>query len=176
MKKLNLGCGTDIRIDCINLDSIALPGVDIVHDLERLPLPFKSEYFNRIYCFNVLEHLDYIPVIREIHRILKKDGTVNIRIPHFTSRFSHVDPTHKKMFSFETFYFFTKCSRFGREYYFDFIFERVLFSRITFNNKIPYNWYLESIINLNDKAKTIYEATFLSRLFPAVDIEIILQK
>ena len=37
--KLHLGCGTDIRAGWVNLDCAKLPGVDIVHDLNVLPLP-----------------------------------------------------------------------------------------------------------------------------------------
>lgn len=35
MKKLNLGLGTDIREGWINLDRSALPGVNVVHDIEQ---------------------------------------------------------------------------------------------------------------------------------------------
>lgn len=176
MKKLNLGCGKDIKSDCINLDCASLPGVDKIHNIENLPLPFKKNDFDVIYCFNILEHIDYIPVMRDIHRILKDNGILHIRVPHFTSRANYMDPTHKKRFSFETFYFFTKNFRYGREYYFDFIFERVVLSKIYFNKRLPYNLFAEPLVNISDRTKTIYEATFLSRLFPAVDLEVILQK
>jgi predicted SAM-dependent methyltransferase len=57
MKRLNLGCGTDIRAGWINLDRSALPGVDVAHDLEQLPLPFPSESFDYVLCEDVLEHV-----------------------------------------------------------------------------------------------------------------------
>lgn len=71
-KKLNVGCGRDIKADCVNLDCINFPGVDIVHDLNKVPLPFKDEEFEEVLCYDVLEHLEYIPVMRELQRILKK--------------------------------------------------------------------------------------------------------
>ena len=40
MKRLNLGSGTDIRKDWVNLDTAALEVVDVVHDINKLPLPF----------------------------------------------------------------------------------------------------------------------------------------
>ena len=40
MKKLNLGCGNDIRQGYINLDVAELDGVDVVWDVNKLPLPF----------------------------------------------------------------------------------------------------------------------------------------
>lgn len=33
MKRLNLGCGRDIKKGWINLDILKLPGVDVVYDL-----------------------------------------------------------------------------------------------------------------------------------------------
>ncbi|HCD53350.1 MAG TPA: hypothetical protein DEQ34_12945, partial [Balneolaceae bacterium] len=96
--KLNLGCGNDIREGWVNLDIAPLPGVDVVHNLEELPLPFEDEEFDHIRAQDILEHLEYIPLLKEIHRILKPGGTISIRVPHFTSRYNFNDPTHKKMF------------------------------------------------------------------------------
>lgn len=67
--RLNLGCGTDIRRGFVNLDHCDLPGVDVVHDLQKLPLPFEDSSFELIICRDILEHLDYIPLLEEIHRI-----------------------------------------------------------------------------------------------------------
>jgi len=54
-KNLNLGCGADIRPDCVNLDRASLPGVDVVHDMSQLPLPFSADRFSHIVCQDVLE-------------------------------------------------------------------------------------------------------------------------
>lgn len=107
-KKLNLGCGRDIRRGWVNLDKAKLPGIDIVHDVESLPLPFGDEEFDFVLCRDIFEHVEYIPVLRDIHRILKKGGVVKIRVPHFTSRRNFHDPTHKKQFSIKTFDFFSE--------------------------------------------------------------------
>ena len=66
--RLNVGCGTDVRPDWVNLDIAPLPGVDVVHDLNDLPLPFEDERFAEIECRDVLEHLDYTRLLRELHR------------------------------------------------------------------------------------------------------------
>ncbi len=178
LKKLNVGCGTEIRGGWINLDSVKLPGVDIVHDIETFPLPFDEETFDIILCRDVLEHVEYVPVLRELHRILKKGGAINIRVPHFTSRRNYDDPTHKKMFSIRTFEYFIKNSRVSRDYYFDFHFNKIAFTKITFEKKFYfYNYLIEIIINAGNKTKeTLYEATFLSRLFPAESILVKLVK
>jgi SAM-dependent methyltransferase len=177
MKKLNLGCGTDIRRGWVNLDISALDGVDVVHDLNDLPLPFGTEEFDYILCKDVLEHLEYIPLLRELHRILRSGGILEISVPHFTSQDNFIDPTHKKLFSFQTFTFFAAGSRFGRDYYFDFHFAKILSSRITFHKGIFfYNYLVEPLVNLGTPAKKLFEATFLSRLFPAFNILVKMEK
>lgn len=45
MKKLNLGCGKDIKAGYVNLDIVKLDGVYVVWDVNKLPLPFKKEEF-----------------------------------------------------------------------------------------------------------------------------------
>src|SRR3989339_1317786 len=125
VKKLNLGCGNDIKQGWVNLDSAKLPGVNVVRNIEELPLPFGDGEFDEILANDILEHVEYVPVLKDIHRILKKGGKLTIRVPHFTSKTNFIDPTHKKRFSIETFDFFvsgTKRYR-KRPYYFDFAFE-----------------------------------------------------
>ena len=80
MKKLNLGCGRDIKKSnkeeiWINLDQFKLKGVDVAHNLDKTPWPFKSNYFDEIYARDVIEHLkDLFKTMKEIHRISKKNG------------------------------------------------------------------------------------------------------
>ncbi len=63
--KLNMGCGKDILRGYINVDLRPLPGIDVAHDLNRFPYPFKDNTFDEIYCNNILEHLDDIVRIME---------------------------------------------------------------------------------------------------------------
>jgi SAM-dependent methyltransferase len=171
MKRLNLGCGNDIRQGWVNLDSADLPGVDVVHDIEKVPLPFKNDEFDEIECQNVLEHVEYIRVLRDLYRILKRGGTLKIRVPHYTSFNNYVDPTHKKRFSIRTFEFFIQRSKFCREYYFDFHFSGISYSRIVFQKKyFPFNFLVEYIVNMSSSTQILYESSFLSRLFPAMDV------
>ena len=178
-ERLNLGCGTDIRSGWVNLDVAALPGVDVVHDLDELPLPFEDASFDAIAAKDVLEHLDWIPVLRELHRILRPGGRVAVMSPHFTSPAVWVDPTHRAAFSIQTFEFFARDGRFGgRDYYFDFSFERIERQRITFHRyrAQPWNYLVEPLVNRSRAAQTYYEETFLARLFPASNVEVTLVK
>jgi SAM-dependent methyltransferase len=177
MKKLNLGCGTDIRNGWVNLDIAELPGVDVVHDINKLPLPFGEDEFDYILCNDILEHLDYIPIMKELHRILRTDGVLEIKVPHFTSRICVMDPTHKHSFSIRTFEFFVKDSQFKRDYYFDFHFSALVCSKIDFKKGILfYNYVVEPIINCSDNFKNLFEATFLARIFPAECVIVKLKK
>jgi len=177
MKRLNLGCGTDIRGGWVNLDVAPLKGVDVVHDLNMLPLPFENDEFDYILCKDILEHFEYLPLLRELHRILKRGGIMEICVPHFTSQDNFIDPTHKKLFSFQTFSFFVTDAKFKRDYYFDFHFSKILSSRITFHKGFFfYNYLVEPLVNLGAPAKKLFEATVLSRLFPAYNILVKIEK
>jgi SAM-dependent methyltransferase len=168
--KLNLGCGLDIKNGWINVDRVALPGVDVVHDLEVLPLPFPDDHFEYILCQDVLEHLDFVNVLRDVWRILKTGGVVHIRVPHFTSPNAYSDPTHKKLFTSDTFRFFVPGER---SYYFDFLFCTLQNLRIEFGPKAfkPISW----MVNRSDRMQQFYEASPL-RIFPAANIEVDLIK
>lgn len=178
MKKLNVGCGNDIRKGWVNLDIAKLAGVDIVHDIQKIPWPIKNNTFDEIECSDILEHVDYIPILKEMHRIIKKGGILRIKVPHFTSRNNFIDPTHKKMFSIKTFEFFVKDSQFNRDYYFDFSYSKLNKRRITFEKHISvcYNYLVQPLINIHPNLIIYYEATFLRNLFPAENIIIELQK
>ncbi len=179
--RLNLGCGTNILKNWVNLDIAKLPGVDVVHDITKLPLPFEAGSVDEILCQDVLEHMDYIPVLKDIHRILKPGGKVTIRVPHFTSKHNFIDPTHKKMFSINTFDFFVKGSseQGDRGYYFDFAFtasekNKILFER----DSIVFilNPLMEKIVNSSPSVQRVFESTGWSRFFPAGNILVTLVK
>jgi ubiquinone/menaquinone biosynthesis C-methylase UbiE len=178
MKRLNVGCGLNIKKDWINLDLHKLNGVDVVHDIEKVPWPFENDYFDEIECFHVLEHVEYIPILEETYRILKKNGVIRIAVPHFTSPFSFIDPTHKKLFSIRTFEFFIKDSAFKRNYYFHFAYDNMVSRKINFEKKLQYfyNYIVSPIINIHPKIMMLYEATFLRSLFPAESITVVLKK
>ena len=177
-KRLNLGCGRNIKKDCINLDSTNLPGVDIVHDVEKLPLPFGDQEFDEIICENILEHIEYIPVLKDLHRILKSGGSLKIRVPHFTSRNNYVDPTHKKCFSINTFDFFIADSYHRKDYHFDFHFSKIASRKIKFYKKGIFwpNRMVKPLINLGPRIQWWYESTYMCRLIPANDIVVELTK
>ena len=67
-KTLELGCGRNKHPDAVGIDRIRLPGVDVVHDLNRFPYPFPENTFSTVYATHVIEHLDsIIAVMEELH-------------------------------------------------------------------------------------------------------------
>ena len=112
MKKtvLNLGCGTtriphSIGVDVVKIDSY----VDIVHDLNRIPYPFKSNSVDEIHIYHTLEHLsEPLKKIEECYRILKIGGKLFIRVPHFSSMGAFSDITHVRPFGYTSFDVFEK--------------------------------------------------------------------
>lgn len=119
-RKLNLGCGKDIRPKedgWINMDLVALPGVDVVWDVKKIPWPFEDNAFDMVYCSHFLEHIPHyiglaedglVAVMKEIYRILKPDGILEIYVPYYLHKNSVKDPTHCRFFDIETFDYFTK--------------------------------------------------------------------
>jgi len=104
---IELGCGQKKKSDRITIDKIDLPHVDIVADIEN-GLPFLPDNsVDGIYCRSVLEHIEnFENLMREIVRVLKKQGKAYVFVPHFSNPYYHSDYTHKRFFGLYTFYYF----------------------------------------------------------------------
>jgi predicted SAM-dependent methyltransferase len=176
--KLNLGCGTDIKIGYTNVDKYSYDGVDKIIDIEK-EMPFYEDSFIEIIAQDIIEHTtNPEKVIIECARILKKDGKLYIRVPHFTFRNSFDDITHKKQFSITTFNNFVKKinqPKQGELYGFR-VFKDIT-RKIGFEKRPVFFWnyILEWFVNINDFTQNFYERTPL-RIFPATNIEVILIK
>ena len=97
LSKLNIGCGKFKKEGYTNVDGYANFRPDVLHDLDVIPYPFKDNSFDLIEADHVLEHLNQpFHVLRELYRISKDNGTIVIRVPHFSRGFSH--PEHRNGF------------------------------------------------------------------------------
>lgn len=104
---LDFGCGTYKVSRAIGTDIRRLPGVDVVHDLARVPYPFASNCADEIHLSHVLEHLaNPVAVLEEIWRITKPGAEILIRVPHYSGPYAWKDPTHLRCFSTESFDYF----------------------------------------------------------------------
>jgi SAM-dependent methyltransferase len=101
-KCLEIGCGTHpkvpvegnyfLDISTRAVESLKKLGAHAeVSDLCR-KLPYKAEYFDFVSAFELLEHLpNDCEVIKELHRVLKKDGICAISVPLHQSWFNKYD-------------------------------------------------------------------------------------
>ncbi|RKY19919.1 MAG: hypothetical protein DRQ55_09290 [Planctomycetota bacterium] len=106
-RMLEVGCGTHKTPGAVGLDLLALPGVDIVHDMESMPWPVEGASFDEVRCLHVLEHVaDICGVMDELHRVTKPGGRVHIVVPYFARYSSFKDPTHRRFCTFESFNYF----------------------------------------------------------------------
>ncbi|MDF5735824.1 MULTISPECIES: class I SAM-dependent methyltransferase [unclassified Nostoc] len=108
MKKLAVGCGHRVsEINLVRLDLSSQVETDVIWDLNKVPYPFENSSFSEIECFDVIEHLDAIPIVlEEFHRILTPNGILKITTPHFSCANSYIDPTHKWHLSYCSFDYF----------------------------------------------------------------------
>ncbi|MBS3083584.1 class I SAM-dependent methyltransferase [Candidatus Pacearchaeota archaeon] len=163
MRKLNIGCGNDIKKDYVNIDFVKQPGIDVTHNLEKFPWPFSSNTFDEIYSSHFLEHVsDLQKTMQEITRISKPKGRVVIRVPHFSCGVSYRDPTHKRLFSYFTFDYFTDECWYVQPK-FKIIKRRLNFTRQSFTSL---NKFVNPIININPG---IYER-FLCWILPCAEV------
>ncbi|MDO8619196.1 MAG: methyltransferase domain-containing protein [Candidatus Daviesbacteria bacterium] len=79
--KTNNIYGIDISSSAINLAQKRLPqGHFQVASVEKLP--FKDDFFEAVFCLEVLEHIDDpITALQEVKRVLTKEGKCYILIP-----------------------------------------------------------------------------------------------
>ena len=112
LKKLNLGCGRFKKEGYVNVDFCNETFPDVLHDLNKFPYPFPDNSFDVIEADHVLEHLnDPFGAMKELHRILKPGGALEIRVPHFSRGFTH--PDHKRGFDVSFPYYFNPSFRGG---------------------------------------------------------------
>ena len=113
--KLDIGCGKLKHPGYIGID-IQDCGQEIIRDLENQCLPFDSDSVDEILAHSFLEHVHNIWfILDECWRVLKKDGTINIIVPHGLS----IAPDHYRYFNEKFFnhymtegpkeYSFSKC-------------------------------------------------------------------
>jgi glycosyltransferase involved in cell wall biosynthesis len=109
-RRLNLGCGLDVRPGFINADTMPLPGVDAVLSVDpwQPRLPFVDEEFDEIIAFHVLEHVaNKNMIVEELWRIARHNAVIRIKVPDRRHSDAFIDPTHLSFWEVDTidFYF-----------------------------------------------------------------------
>lgn len=103
---IDLGCGRRKYPTSTGIDGVKLEGVDIVADLNK-GIPLKDDSADMLVSFHFLEHVnDFTRMVEEIHRVVKPNGIVKIRVPYFNCFDAFTDPTHKNFFTERAFDYF----------------------------------------------------------------------
>lgn len=101
---LDIGAGTVERLPgAMRLDSARAVRPDVVADVNR-PLPFRSDAFDVVGAYDVVEHVDdLVRLVEEVHRVLRPGGIFQVTTPHFSSSNVYADPTHRRALSLRSF-------------------------------------------------------------------------
>jgi len=115
MKKLNLGCGKDIKPkeeEWVNLDILSRKEIErkidiiekiknikinkfvwdfIQYDLNKAKLPFQDDSIEEIYLKNILQYkeIDLVDLMKDFHRVCKNNAI--IIIPHENNKLQEPD-------------------------------------------------------------------------------------
>ena len=113
MKKgilLDIGCGGNKQAEnFVGMDKRALPGVDLVHDVEVFPWPLEDDSVHLAVCSHLLEHIKpwlTIDFFNEAWRVLQPDAQLVIAVPYGVSGGFQQDPTHCNIVIETTFQYF----------------------------------------------------------------------
>jgi len=177
---VELGCGDKKRQGRITVDKMDLPNIDVVADIEEGLTFLPDNSVDEIYCRSVLEHIqNFEDLIREILRVLKKNGKVYIFVPHFSNPYYYSDYTHKRTFGLYSFYYFVeteqqlkrKVPNFYTDIRINIISQRLKF-RSAFSILNPFKKLAGWFVNLHPVLQAYYEEN-LCYLFPCHGIEIV---
>ena len=100
---LDLGCGAQKQYPGnFGVDLYRTPEVDVLADVSR-GLPFADASVDRVFLVHILEHLiDFLPLVDEVHRILRPDGVAFVLSPWWQYVNAVADPTHVRMLDVQT--------------------------------------------------------------------------
>jgi len=164
--KIDIGCGSSKREGYIGVDILQLPGVDVVHNLDKFPYPFDDNSIDNVWMDQVLEHLkEPMLVVEELYRICKSGALIYIGVPYFRSFYAAIDPTHRNFFSVEYFNYFDPKHPYCKKYQYSkahFTVKKIEFDR---EWKGKMGFIHGTLVRFAEKYPAKYEAK-LSHLFP----------
>jgi SAM-dependent methyltransferase len=118
--QLNVGCGRNIKEGWINLDSAALPGVDLIADLDNLremPIDLPDDSVEQFLLSHVIEHIrDSLGLMQELWRLAMPGAIAVIRVPHGGSDDAWEDPTHVRSYFVNSFAYFSQPAYWRADY------------------------------------------------------------
>ena len=179
--KLNLGGGERPLPGYYHLDLVDLPGVDVQADLNEPLEALPTGSVAAIHCRHLLEHIDLLmPLLDELHRVVRPGGTIDIRVPHFSNPYGYSDTTHVRFFGLYTFFYFAdpanqpsrKVPSFYSKSRFQVKSVHIRLMHETWFDKVV-RAVLQPLVNLSVGWQDWYERR-LCRLFPANEIQYVI--
>ena len=180
--KLDLGGGKNPRDGFYSLDHVDLDTTDILVDLNKPLTHLPDNCAEYIFSRHTLEHIENLLLLmKELYRITKPDGKIEIVVPHFSNVYGYSDPTHVRFFGLYTMNYFVSAenqhnSRKVPDFYVNekFIIDsvRIEFYKTTFMDRFI-GAIFRRVINYDISLQNFYERR-LSSFFHAHQIRYIL--
>ena len=182
---LELGVGEKKRIsNAIGIDILDGESVDIVGDVIEVLKEIKDSSVDQVYSFHFLEHIEnYIEVVNEIIRILKKNGLMSVVVPHFSNPFYDSDPTHKSKFGLYNFCYLFESKIFSRTFpkYCQIPNAVLIDVKLGFQSYRPFYFrhafkkFIQLIFNSSRYLQELYEENFIW-IFPCYEVSYKIKK
>lgn len=174
---LELGSGGEVRDGYYGVDLLARDGVAIQADLNEPLDQLPDNCVSGVISFHCLEHVDrLLPLMRELHRIMRPGAVADIVVPHFSNPYHYSDPTHVRTFGLYTMHYFsdegTNDIRYIPTFYSDTRFSIKSIEIRLLDRRLPdrlFAPFLGRVINRSLRWQDRYERR-LCRLFPASEI------
>lgn len=105
--KLNLGCGSQKKLDFVNCDLYPESGADIVFDLAKDNWLLLTDCAIYAELHSVIEHIsgDLSIFFKELYRVMRHDAIISIIVPHPRHDWFITDPTHVRAWHPDSFDF-----------------------------------------------------------------------
>jgi ubiquinone/menaquinone biosynthesis C-methylase UbiE len=165
---VELGCGPNKHPGRIGVDRIALPGVDIVANIDDgLPF-FPDSSVDEVHSESFFEHVnDLQELVAEIARILKPTGFNSFFVPHFSNPYYYSDYTHHTFFGLYTLRYFCsdanqlkrKVPNFYSKTRIKIISQRLIFES-SFSGVRALKKLFQRVVNFNSWTQEFYEENF----------------
>lgn len=110
--RIDLGSGIRPRAGFYGLDQLDAQGVDIVADLNQPLVLLPDNCAEHVFSSHSLEHVErLLPLMDEIHRIMRPGGLLEVVAPHFSNPYYYSDPTHVRFFGLYTMSYFVDMDK-----------------------------------------------------------------
>ena len=116
--RLYLGAGQKRLAGYLHVDYVPGTGIDVAHNLDQRPWPWKDSSVSQIVAEDLVEHLsiNLIEFCNEAWRVLRPGGELFIRTPHYQGECSWIDPTHRWHLHDQSFQYVDPETHWGETY------------------------------------------------------------